>query len=499
MRYLLWIDDDFHLLKGVQESFQRFGAHVTFTPDICSAVEHLSAATYDAIIVDAGIERGNVDEHFPQLSANLPMDAFAPGLDLIRLLINVGIPDVFPASRIILCSSHPAPTLGRSAPDVLAAVWSIPKLNAFYYPDRFVEEVFHLLDNDPAEEPAAPLEASAATPEPHEHGETVSPTEASLDPMEKEAEWRLHDLRNEIQAQLTPLRRTQERIRSFSGETAEASQSLHRLAEELSGLEGDILDELVDAGYAARKDYERVEEEFQQLKRELRTYQPAKITMIVAVSDQLLDRLILFQRYPSRPVIEKMKMRLNVDVISYDLDVVIDSLVGSIETSMLELSTDSSSTFDTSKVISDLIRVNAAQALNRRVEFRQEVEEKLILSRGTAGSYRRIFSNIIDNAVKFHGQLWRSNAWIEVKHYKRDGNICTEVESWGPSRLEDTSTATVEGRRGEDARRPGQGLGLAIALKEVGLLQGELRTTGRPLSSGKFLNTVLVSIPIRNT
>jgi len=142
--------------------------------------------------------------------------------------------------------------------------------------------------------------------------------------------------------------------------------------------------------------------------------------------------------------------------------------------------------FDFIEFFSEIVEQNRILAANKGIGISMNVHYSSLMIKGDKLNLRRLFFNIISNAIKFTPEGGRIDMRIEQNH----GMIVSSISDTGPGiASEDIDKVFEEFYRG-DKSTPGSGLGLYIAHTIAKLHKGEIKVESH-LGQGSTFRVIL--------
>jgi signal transduction histidine kinase len=139
------------------------------------------------------------------------------------------------------------------------------------------------------------------------------------------------------------------------------------------------------------------------------------------------------------------------------------------------------------KLLESAYRQLADYAHSSHVMLRRKFEAPGAEIAGVKRELVRALANLLHNAIKYSWRRERSDpAWVEVRVYRQDGNVCIAFENWGvpiSAREIDEGMIFELGYRGKwatDRGRLGTGVGLTDARDVAEKHKGKLLVESRP-------------------
>lgn len=494
MPKILWVEDRPETISSViEELAEEPGYSIDLVTNVEDALKKLEAESYTAVIVDLSIPvAASADTVAPANES----PAIFNGLTVIERCLSVRKKShrkEWPA--VVIYSSHAEGYFRQIADARYLTLPFIGKAEMLMQP---AEAADHLKDAigsaHAAPEAVRPKAEDRAT-----LGVAAPQGSISLDRMI------IHDLRVPL-GQSVPLARSVEtQLAILAGVPAEHASRPFGLRENIAAFILDaetLIDEIVDGD--PRKLPGRLDELIGLIESLKNLPSP-----VSANTSMLVDKLSAItgigqtERHPALAELAMRAMRLQIGASIEDIQILRANLLRALDISFgTEKKPALSRELDSSQILVAVLNGANAAALNRGIEFRPRITPGLIVSHTSDAALERVFSNLIDNAVKYNGQLRNENAWINVSHQAaREGGIITEIETWG-RRLSDEEIASL---RGESAsvnhrirRAIGTGLGLPIVRAELEKIGGTLEIFPHRRGTRNEMLTFRVTIPARS-
>ncbi len=468
---VLWIDDDVARLQHVQTALLDRGISLVFAANAWTGLERLRTEPFDLVIVD-----GMLDAGAPPDSAEF-LDLFAEGEAPLGLTLVHAIKRtpglIAPRRGFLLCSGMNWSQLCAAHPELTADLHFIPKGVLYHQPRLFIDEVVHALSGA-----VEPNRAEPATP--------------SADRFEE----RWHDLRNSILNSIPTLARVSERLSAMAHAKPNLTEAVVRAAVSFAHAAGETIDDL---GYKKIDNpaLAEAEDRLRLLEEKIKDTSASKITMLTGLVDVIAAALSRLPRTSHSAAVTVAHDHLRILISASEISVILQRLtIAATDAGVIGDSAEGLPV-DTSAIVRQLIEMFAVPALQRRIELRSgAVDRGVLLHHGSISDYRRMLTNVIENAVKYNGQLRDTNAWIKFTHQLRDNEIVTIVESWGlPIPKEQLKAVFDPHVRGDNAGLPGRGLGLSIAQLAAQSLGGRVAIEPGEVRRGRATTRVIMAIP----
>lgn len=487
MRRALWIDDDQRLLTRAAIALGDAGITVVFAPDLAHALDRLKTEAWDHVIIDVGIGAGDLEIRHPDAFEALDFEHETTGLELAKLLVEAPAPLGRSPESVIICSGFQHDYLASVAPELMAKLAFVSKSSKAFLESRFISEISAALG-------VTSVALSSA------HGVT---SVAPHVPVDAAAEFELlyldlyHDLKVAVRSSLPALRRISERFHEHAG-GRQGQLEAGLAAVESLGIA--VVDEAFSARGVNTAHLAAVEDVLALLTEKRSQLQATGYVDLTRLSDNLLLKVARLPMLASTDALHEACRALQARLCAIEIDKVSARLVSEISTQKHPDMINNGSSFDSSAVLTSILDFEEPNAVANRTAFDRDITPGIIIHTEKSGQsllYRRAISNIIDNAVKYSGRLPESNTWIIVRHTSSQKWCTTSVENWGapiyPDELTDIFTP---GRRGERARKHGEGRGLGIAYGCIKALGGTITPKSIPASRGNATNTFTVQLPL---
>jgi signal transduction histidine kinase len=148
--------------------------------------------------------------------------------------------------------------------------------------------------------------------------------------------------------------------------------------------------------------------------------------------------------------------------------------------------------FDFIEFFSEIVEQNRMLAVNKGVGIRMNLQNinPPLMIRGDRLHLRRLFFNIIDNAIKFTPQGGCVDMYVE----QSSGKITSFISDTGPGIAFENLEKIFQEFYRADKNSPGSGLGLSIAYTIAKVHQGEIRVESQMGRGATFS----VTLPLQN-
>ncbi len=474
MRRALWVDDDQRLLTPAAIALGAAGIEIVFASDLAMALDRLKSEQWDYVIVDIGIDPGALTVRHPEALEALGYEQETTGLDFARYLLEAPAPIKRDATSIIICSGFKLAYLQSVAPELMARFAFVSKDARAFRENQFIADLSTALGfSEPVEAP--PLAVA-----------TLELPYIDL----------YHDLKIAVRSSIPALARVQERLLEFSGgKQADLEAALEKVEERGTTL----VDEAFSARGVNAAHLGAIEDILAILAEKRADIEPTGYAELTQLTDRLMLKVARLPKLHSVVALGEACRILQTRLCAIEIKKVTQRLLSEFSTPQLDASTDAFS-FDSSSILSNILDIEEPNAMASRAQFERHIAPNVVLrtiQADQAHRFRRALTNIIDNAVKFQGRLRDRSTWIIVKHFADRGWCVTSIENWGaPIRPEELNAIFARGRRGEMARKQGNGQGLAIASDCVHALGGSITSESRESWGGNAINTFTVRLPL---
>jgi two-component system, OmpR family, heavy metal sensor histidine kinase CusS len=147
--------------------------------------------------------------------------------------------------------------------------------------------------------------------------------------------------------------------------------------------------------------------------------------------------------------------------------------------------------FDFMEFLSEIVEQNRMLAADKRITIRMDSKNITtpLMINGDSLHLRRLFFNIIDNAIKFSAPGGCVDLRVEHSH----GKIISLISDTGPGIAPENLEKILEKLNNADKNIPGSGLGLCIAYTIARLHQGEIQVESL-LGQGTSFRVILPSL-----
>jgi len=146
--------------------------------------------------------------------------------------------------------------------------------------------------------------------------------------------------------------------------------------------------------------------------------------------------------------------------------------------------------FDFIEFFSEIVEQNRLLAANKGIGIRMNLQNTPLMVKGEKLHLRRLFFNIIDNAIKFTPE----GGCVDMRVERGHGRIISSISDTGPGIAPESLGKIFEEFYRADKNTPGNGLGLYIAHTIARLHQGEIQVESQ-LGRG---TTFRVILPFQN-
>jgi signal transduction histidine kinase len=475
MRRVLWIDDDHRLLTPAAAALSAAGVTIVFATDLAIALDRLQAEAWNQVIIDVGIDVGDLERRHPAALEALGFGRETNGLDFARYLLNSPPPVGRAADSIIICSGFRQEYLQSVAPDLMAQLAYVSKAPKAFQENRFISEISAALDL---------------------HRDETLPLPPPISALELPYLDLYHDLKVAVRSSIPSLRRVAERLHEFVGGKR---AGLDAAIAAVEGFGATLTEEAFSAPGVNASHLGDVEDVLAALAEKRANLAATSYIDLTQLSDKLLLKVARLPTLASTALLFEACRTLQTRLCAIEIDKVSARLLSEFSTPQSDAGVDSFS-FDSSAILNNILDIEEPNAMACRAQFDRHIAPTVMLRTEQPGQshlFRRALTNIIDNAIKYQGRLPQSSTWIIVRHFAR-GNWCvTSVENWGaPIHPEEIEDIFARGRRGEMARRQGDGQGLAIAFGCVSALGGSIIPKSVRGSRSNATNTFTVRLPL---
>lgn len=476
MRRVLWIDDDQRLLTPAAVALGKAGLQVEFASDLAGAIDALKAERWDHVVVDVGIAAGDLEARHPETLDALGFDQETTGLTFAAYLLKAPAPLARSAESITICSGFQREFLESVAPDAMAKFGFVSKASKAFLERHFIADLMKALGLTSAQRDEAPSVAEAF----------------DLPYLDL-----YHDLKAAARSSLPGLRRVSERLHEYAGGKQVGLDSAVANVETLASA---LVDEaFVEQGVTKSK-LEAVEDVLADLSEKRTRLHVTGYVDLTRLGDKLALTASRLPRLGSTQVLLEACRALQSLLCAIEIDKVSDRLLSELSVQELPDASGDACAFDASAILANILDSEEPNALANRAGFDRHIQSGVLIRTQTPGQahlYRRALTNIIDNAIKYQGRMPENNTWIIVRH-SADSTWCTtSVEGWGPPipphELHEIFRA---GRRGERARKQGEGRGLTIAEGCIRALGGWITPKSELGRRGNATNTFTVRVPL---
>jgi signal transduction histidine kinase len=144
--------------------------------------------------------------------------------------------------------------------------------------------------------------------------------------------------------------------------------------------------------------------------------------------------------------------------------------------------------FDFMEFLNEIVEQNRLLALNKGIAVRMDFQQLAppLTVNGDRLHLRRLFFNIIDNAIKFTPQ----GGCVDMRIERGRGKIMTFISDTGPGISPENLEKIFEEFYRSDKNSPGSGLGLSIAYRIAKIHQGEIQVDSQ-LGRGTTFRVIL--------
>ncbi|MEZ5957787.1 MAG: hybrid sensor histidine kinase/response regulator [Hyphomonadaceae bacterium] len=445
---LLWIEDE---PETIQSAIEKLSAHVQceLATTLDLAINKIASEKFDLIIIDAilplGIKTGDY-ELSDQLSS-------FSGIALIELAQRGYFSSYSNFPKTVVCSSYEEAYLRSVAPTETADARFLSKATLHLHPSEFIAEILSALGAD-----TGAVDGN-------------SPTSPQLETPQATAK-RAHDARGQLLPCMSMLTRAYAEIANDpsirSALTANPQHSVRNAIQRYYTALEATLESLSDALYTKHSsDVERLEDLLPLVRDDLSDHPIAKRAMI---KDAVTTTLNAVSSLPMSTNVVDLRDACRDLLLAFVLEDIHQTskrVLTAIDLSIPPTSVPDGP-FDATALLNELARRHEPVAKDRSLEIRTNIQGGSAIISGDPMSFRAIIDNLIDNAIKYNGQLFDRDAWVEIRQSRETRHLVIEIESWGPVRT------SASGERGAGANRPGSGLGLAIVDEHLAKLGGTL-------------------------
>jgi signal transduction histidine kinase/putative methionine-R-sulfoxide reductase with GAF domain len=246
---------------------------------------------------------------------------------------------------------------------------------------------------------------------------------------------------------------------------------------------------------------ESITEELRIANEELQNISFAKTNLISNISHELRTPLVSIKGYTDLLIEGRFgnlneKERLSLIAVKRNAERLINTIDNLIDISKLELGIPR-------KMVKELVNIPSLidevcdfismKAEEKEISIRKRYEEKYLIVEADREKLIRVFSNIVDNAVKFNKRKGR----ISIRCYKKNSSVVTEIKDTGIgipekyhrlifNRFFQIESSTQRGYRGS-------GIGLSLCLEIVKFFNGDIHVKSK-LNKG---STFIVTLPAK--
>lgn len=475
MPSVLWIDDDSAGFLEIEAALLARGISLVLALNAWTGVERLRTETFDLVIIDGCVELGAPPEDVG-FQAAFPADGPPTGLQLVQVIQHMEELRQ-PGHGFIVCSGLDWQELCKAHPELTVGLPFISKGVLYHQRQVFIDRVAQALNHQTGARPAPALFTPA--------------------PLDQSFEGRWHDLRISVLSSLGMLDHAAKRLSQLvRGADSAPDRQVVPIARRFAELAGEAVS---DVAYGARnmRDLERLEERVRRLDVAIEDGSAGNVSMAARLAADVWEMLVRFRRTGHTAELSSLHSELQVLSALAEVRLASELLtVAARDTGALN-APDEGPPIDTSALLRQIAYVFTPEALQRRIELRShEVEPGVMMNHGSAADYRRMLTNVVENAIKYNGQLREAKAWVRLIHGLRERNIVTIVESWGRPIPRAQLAAVFEPRvRGDNAGLSGLGIGLANAQRLAHGLGGRVEIQPGPVRSGRATTSVIFTIP----
>lgn len=476
MPSVLWIDDDSVGFGEIEAGLQARGTSLVLALNAWTGLERLRTELFDLVIVDGIVQLGAPPGE-TGFQAHFLREGPPNGLQLVQMVRQMeGLHQ--PRHGFIICSGLDWPELCKAYPELTADLPFIGKGVLYHQRQLFMDLVVQALDV-----PAEPR---------------LSPQMSSPETLEETFEGRWHDLRINVLTSLGTLDSAAGRLISLcGGEHLSGIERVLPTAKRFAELAGEAVS---DFAYRARnrRNVERLEDRVNRLDAAVRDGSAANVSMAARLAADVLKAMPDEARTGRAAELEALHKDLQVLSALSEIRITSELLASAARDTGALDAPEADLPLDTSELLRQIASLFHADALQRRIELQTDkIEPRVMLSHGLPSHYRRMLTNVVENAVKYNGQLRDTKAWVKLIHGMRGSEIVTIVESWGRPIPKAQLEGIFEPRvRGDNAGLSGLGLGLANARRMAEGLGGTVEIqTGRVGRDGHATTSVIFAIP----
>ncbi len=487
MKRLLWVDDDYEMLRTLAEALSADGWRLQVAEDARVCLDVAAQSQFDIVLIDVNLKAGGISDT-PDLAALAAAKGAHRGVILARLLLGTAWHEQLGNAALAFCSSFDRSHVQAFDPEILETIPYFSKAEAFLAPHDFVQALNQLLQSRSRQVESTDFPSASSLP-------SEQPQQLTTDA--DRFEERLHDLWNAVATTLAPLAAL---VSNFDNLAGRGTKSLIQIAVDYEQAANRVLEEATDFPLTDWDAWELAEAARGELKAQLGHFSPSQQSMLSHAIRKLAVHLAKMPKTRSYEEAITTRARFEFSRAKIEIDAIKKLVESSLQQNRSDMPADSEGPFDTSEVVNSLIEMFNLPAMSKRIAFRPQVLEGLVLNHGSRRMYWRCLSAVIENAVKFNGKLPDEETWIEVTHRLIGGSIVTEIESWGPEVMPEEEEAVFQrGRRGRNPRRLGSGLGLAIARDSIRACSGTVSIKSvekRRRGQRDVQTTVMIAVPL---
>lgn len=502
IRNILWFDDDIASLRSTMRELQtKCNIRIDNAADVSTGLKKLTSSEYDLIIIDVIMPAGPIDDEFSFLNAHFESYQYNGGFGLLSVL--------FSSDWQRLCGKRPLPQLiVSSAYSRITEEQLIQSnLNSLKVVDR--QEILGFLSGLITQADSVPsLSPSEVT--------SVASKDSGLSPGALEAlRETLHEMERGNRDTLNHLSRATQFFYESESREMRAATVIARYVDLLSH----FFDRIVDLG-AESYLLDLYEESVKSIKAYAEQLGPKEVQFILGIMRRLIENpirskgLTLEMAQMQTELISRyyeFRDHCVLEIINSAKQIITDVLV-KVNTELLETAVSSLAGINTANQnfkpwssVTKVAKLMEPSALQRTVEFRYRPGDTDIEIYADKIKFEGIIANLLDNAIKYSGQLRNSLAHINIEQKVAHDHLFISVSNWGRPIDGEKKDLIKHGERGGKNERSGFGIGLAIVEQNVRLLGGtfSLKTArvGRhaeAVGRGPFaVNTFEARFPIR--
>jgi signal transduction histidine kinase len=506
IKTLLWVDDDISSIRSIVEQLQRVSTvKIDFAADASTAITKIVAAQYDLVVVDVIMPAGPIEDDFQFLNPHFDSYQYNGGFGLLSV--------VFSNDWQRLCGDRPRPLFVVSSAYPRLDEEQIIKMNL---------DTLKIVERHDALEFLGALVTHNA-PISHTELNDAPPIAKANDPTESTASIMLREKLHEIERGARDTLNHLSRAAQFfylEGDVRRGDHSGLSLLREYVDVLTRFVDRMVDHQDDGRL-LDLYEACLTSLQRYSHSFGTKEVQFILSEMRRLIENPVRGRKVPSEMnelqghlVSKYFEFRdLYVSEILASAKQIAAAMLTKLNRELLgarvaPLTEASLVTehFRPWQSIERIAKMMEPSALQGRIEIKFIPDNTELEITAIKALFEEVIENILDNAIKYSGQMRTSNAWIDIIQSRQDEHIVITIKNWGnPIEHNEKTRIIKHGERGIKAGKPGFGIGLAIVDQNVRLLGGSLtiqtKRVGRhpdAVGRGPFaINRFEVRFPIR--